>query len=173
MFRNNLVIFVILSLGFHSVWADKLNWHIPNGWKIGYQKHNMVELIQVNEKLDSWTKLITIQSFGGGENIPAPSVFIAGMSKLFKSSCEKTAFIPIKDGVQNGFPFSHQWIYCSKNKQNGFGEVYQIKVIRGETKINVIQVAWRMPAYSFESVPLEKEDVVKWTKYLISTSMSK
>ena len=161
-------IITILIFIFHSpfLFADeKLNWSIPDGWKVGHQEGNMIELIKESETIGSWTRLITFQQYEANEKTNGIA-WIKMMEQGFAKGCKEVELIPLRNGDQNGYEIAHAILSCTTNKSNGKGEIYQVKTIKGKTRFYVVQYAYRVPPFEKGSLPLEKEEVDKTINYI-------
>ncbi len=66
---------------------EKLNFVVPKGWGVAHQAQNdsgaILELISNNENLESWSRMVTIQTFKNPEQYE-PERFILSMVKFIK-----------------------------------------------------------------------------------------
>jgi hypothetical protein len=150
------------SLSFAS---EQLNWSTPDGWKVGSQQGNMIELLKNEESFENWTRLITVQQYQASEKTVGES-FVKLMAKNFEKSCAGVEMVPLKAGMQSGYEVFHAFLTCTKNKQNGKGEIYQIKTIKGKEKFFVVQYAYRVDPFQKGGLPLEQSEATSSIGYL-------
>jgi hypothetical protein len=167
--RMFLVVALFLSGSALSAEVDnkpeKLNFFVPKGWKIAHEAQEkdraILEIIPEKQTVESWTRMITVQTFGSPEKYQ-PESFINGMGELAKKACAGVALIPVRNGQQNGFSFSQKILLCTKNQATNNAETMDIKAIKGEESFYVVQVASRtdMPRDEMQYWALYLRDVV-------------
>jgi hypothetical protein len=143
--------------------SEQLNYFIPKGFKIAYQDDNqtrkLVEIISETESLDSWSRMVTIQTFS---NIKSdkydPEKYILELASLAKEQCGTVLVEPVTTDQQNGFAFSHKVITCEPNKKTGQSEIMNIKAIKGKKAFYVVQVTNR--------VAMDETEIRYWALYL-------
>ena len=135
-----------------SLMKEHANFFIPEGWKVGFKKGHMTELVPENEQVKSWTKLITYQHFTWVK-AHQMDAFIKRVSGGFYPHCREVRVELLKEGFQNGYPFKHISIACSKNNISGKGEFYQMKFIGGNTGVYVAQGAFRVEPFDIKIIP--------------------
>ncbi|GGY88980.1 hypothetical protein GCM10011613_37290 [Cellvibrio zantedeschiae] len=148
-----------------SLATEQLNWSSPEGWKVGSQQGNMIELLKNEESFENWTRLITLQQYQSSEKTVGES-FVKLMAKNFEKSCASVEMVPLKSGLQGGYEIFHAFLTCTTNKQNGKGEIYQIKTIKGKEKFFVVQYAYRVEPFQKGGLPLEQSEAANTIGYL-------
>ena len=140
------LLIAILVTGCASVEAsavnnESLNYAIPNGWQKAHsaedEQQSILEFIPEGQKLSSWDKMITVQSFSNPEKYH-PEKFILGMAKSAQSKCAKVKVKPVINSQQNGYEFSQKLIFCTYKGDAGH-EIFQIKAIKGREKFYTVQ----------------------------------
>ncbi|MDH5600197.1 MAG: hypothetical protein OEY78_02715 [Gammaproteobacteria bacterium] len=162
MKHTTLFLFTLFYIAFISTGhAEQLNFKIPKNYKIAFKKQNnnqsIIEFIRRSESLKNWTRMVTIQSFKYIKEYK-PEPFILNMAKLARRQCGTTQVFPVKNGKQNGYPFSHKVIVCDPNKFTKIPETMNIKAIKGKNKFYVAQVSNR--------VDIDEKEMKFWANYL-------
>jgi hypothetical protein len=141
--------------------AEKLNYFVPEGFKIIYQNKDanseIIEIISEAESLDNWSRMITIQTFSDSDNYD-PEKFILDISRVAEDQCGSVQVEPVTTARQNGFFFSHKVIMCSPNIKTNMAEILNIKAIKGEESFFVAQVINR--------VEIDENEMRYWAIYL-------
>ncbi len=141
--------------------TERLNFFVPKGWKIGHQAQGndqaIIEIIPEKETVQSWTRMITVQTFRNPEKYQ-PELFINGMGELAKKACEGATLIPVRNGEQNGYAFSQKILVCTNNRATKTNETMNIKAIKGGQSFYVVQVASRSA--------MPDEEMRYWAIYL-------
>jgi hypothetical protein len=139
-------------------------------WKIGSQSKRpnftMVEYIPKDQVIDDWHEMVTLQIFHNA-SFRLPQL-MAGMKASFetKQPCEQAQLLPIGAKKMNGYDTSMHMLMCTKNKQNGKGELTLMLGIQGRDAVYLVQRAWRGAPYTPDSIPLAKKDITAWTTFL-------
>ncbi len=70
---------------------DTLNFKTPDGWEVGNVEQTsdqlFLELVEDGEKVDNWTKLITVQQFRRGSGSPSPREFYEQIKARREERC--------------------------------------------------------------------------------------
>ncbi len=108
--------------------------NIPDGYKIDFQtkqgKMVMTEMVPVEESVENWTEMVTTQVFLGLTSA-TPAQFRALMAKQWIAACPGGSFAPVREGVENGYPFSVWLQLCPRNPSTGKPENTWFKAIKG------------------------------------------
>lgn len=141
--------------------AEKLNYFVPQGFKIIYQNKDkngeIIEIISAAESLDNWSRMITIQTFTDSDKYD-PEKFILAISRLAEDQCGRVQVEPVTTARQNGFFFSHKVIMCEPNIKTNMAEIMNIKAIKGEKSFFVARVINR--------VEIDENEMRYWAIYL-------
>ncbi len=106
MRRTFFVLFILSVISTASFAQDKteglkISWPDNFNWKVGSDQENdsqhLVELVLVNESIDDWTILATMQTLKGTVNVPIASVPAAMMSQAQKTAPDAKLTIFEKD----------------------------------------------------------------------------
>ena len=140
---------------------EKLNFVVPKGWGVAHQAQNdsgaILELISNNESLESWSRMVTIQTFKNPEQYE-PEKFILSMAELAKKQCANVEIHEVRNDFQNGHPFSQKVISCIGKNGTKSKETMNIKAIKGKDSFYVAQVSYK--------VGIDKKEAYYWAIYL-------
>ena len=145
--------------------AERLGWSMPEGWKVGYQKGNIIELVKKDESVQNWTRLITFQQYKSSEKTDG-NTLITHMEQGFSKDCKEVELIPFKNGFQGGYEIVHAILLCTTNKANGKGEIYQVKTLKGKEMFFVVQYAYRVEPFKTGEFPLEESEMKQTIDYV-------
>lgn len=127
--------------------GEVLNRAMPPGFKLGFQTTQggmvMEEWVPGDETVDTWTQMITLQTFSG---LPlAPNQMLAGWGERMIAACPGLTHGNIINGYANKYPTSILVLLCPNNPQTNKPENVIARVIRGREKLYMIQFAFRRP----------------------------
>ena len=154
----------------HAARADLENENLlttmPAGYKVDFQERKgnmlMTEMVPVNESVDNWTEMVTVQIFYGLKNV-TPEQFKKRMEGLWQGSCPNSASKAISQGAERGYPTGMWMLHCPLNAGSGKPENTWFKAIQGADSFYVVQKAYKFTP--------SKEHESKWTGYLQSISV--
>ena len=159
-----VVLFLILlvpCISMADLKDENLLCRVPNGYKVDFQnKQNKlitIEMVPVNESVNSWSEMVTVQIFLGLKNV-TPDQMKTRLEKLWMATCKDSAGATMKSGVENGYPFTLWLLNCPLNESTGKQEFTFFKAIQGNDSLYLVHKA-------FKSEPT-KEQMAIWIKYL-------
>lgn len=145
-----------------TVGDEHLPTPIPQGYVIGHRQDvgsmAITELVPEGESVENWTQMYTVLIVRNMKQDDAIAVYRAEMERGWKAACESTKVHSIREGVENGYPFSLWLQSCELNKSVGRPEVTFFKAIGGADALYVVQKAFRYDP--------SKDDVIAATQYL-------
>lgn len=145
---------------------ENLLQNVPNGYKIDYQnkEQNVItmEMVPEQQSVNNADEMVTTQIMLGLKNI-TPQKFQATMQKMWSEACQGSQFVTIKEGKENGYPFSFWLQGCPNNPETGKPEYTYFKAIQGNDSFYVVQKAFRFNP--------TKEQIVQWSQYLHSVEV--
>jgi hypothetical protein len=162
--RICLVIGAVFALA-NTASADLENENLlttmPPGYKVDFQQRKgnmlMTEMVPVNESVNNWTEMITVQIFYGLKNV-TPEQFKARMEGLWQGSCPNSTSKALAQGVERGYPTGMWVMSCPLNSGSGKPENTWFKAIQGADSFYVVQKAYKFTP--------SKEQESKWVGYL-------
>ncbi|MGB4811594.1 MAG: hypothetical protein WBP13_03805 [Methylophilaceae bacterium] len=130
------------------IFSQKIAFKLPLTWKTGSENRSdnsyMIELIPINENIESWQSLIVIQGFKGLAKNITPDKYIATTVENYKGVCGKDLIYEALDKtVIDGFSTQIAILGCAKLPNANTGEVSYWTVIQGSNDLYVIQKAVR------------------------------
>ena len=134
---------------------------MPQGYKVGFEQKKanaqITEMVPLNETVDGWTEMVTVQVFNGLKGV-TPGQFRERMVKLWSGACANAVAGPPTQAVENGYPIAFWMLSCPLNKDSGKPEITWFKAIQGHDSFYVVQKAFKFDP--------SKEQIVQWTHYL-------
>ncbi len=134
--------------------------NIPDGYKVDFQtkrgKLIMTEMVPREESVQNWTEMVTTQVFLGLTSA-TPAQFRTLMAKQWVTACPGGSFTPIRQGLENGYPFSLWLQLCPRNPSTGKPENTWLKAIKGNDSFYVVQKAFRFDP--------TREQITEWMHY--------
>lgn len=124
------------------------------------------EQIPADQKIDTYTDILTAQSFPQQKNTD-PSSFLRGMFSRVVSACDGVRVNGPKVQQENGYSIAYAQIYCGKQKGKQFGVNMFFKVIQGNESLYVIQREFRVPATKVPGQMTFDEDEMEQTVALM------
>ena len=126
--------------------TEMLGVDVPDEFEVGYQARNdtqqMIELVDPPETVETWTRLITLQSFFGAAQKESARTFYerwrAGMHRTCVGMTD-AVFV----GVVDGKPAIRGDLSCPKNPQTGKPENVSAVLVQGDANLMMAQVAFR------------------------------
>lgn len=141
---------------------ENLLMSVPNGYKIGFGKRQgnmqITEMVQHGEDVQSWTHMVTLQTFHGGVPQRTPIKFSKASEDSWKKVCRNAESHIISKGSENGYPFALWLQTCPLNPVTQKPEITMFKAIQGNDSFYVVQKAWKNEP--------GKDEIVNWTKYM-------
>jgi hypothetical protein len=141
-----LALILLCPSASHAVEKETLLAPMPEGFAIGFQgkKNNltMVEMVPSGETVEAWSRMVTVQIFHALKKQNADT-FAENMGKMWSNACPGSAVEKVKDGADNGFPYSLWQYLCPLNKSTQKPENVWIKVISGDDALYTVQYAYR------------------------------
>lgn len=172
MFSHPSRVLMTLSLIFlpylsaEALKDENLLQNIPKGYKIDYQVKQksliMMEMVPEKQSVNNWDEMVTTQIMLGLKNV-TPQTFQSSMEKMWSGACKNSQFATLKEGKENGYPFSLWVQVCPLNQTTGQPEITWFKAIQGNESFYVVQ-----KAFKFEPTD---EQVTQWTQYLRSVEV--
>jgi len=119
---------------------------IPNDFQAGYRDEQgpmiLAEYVPRGETVSMWSRMITVQVFRNLKKFD-PGQFAGGMKQSWLSACAGSEVQHVKDGQENGYPFSVWLFACPLNARTGKPENMFAKFIGGNDALYSIQYAYR------------------------------
>jgi len=143
--------------------AENLLILVPKGFMVGNRgtrpdlKLEVSEYVPTGETVESWSKMITQQTFFGRRNVD-PDLLPGSMRNGWKSACPGGDAQQIKKLQENGYAVSLWMFTCPMNPKTGKPENMWLKAISGADSLYDVQIAFR--------APLEKETIPSAMNYL-------
>ncbi len=126
---------------------EVLNRTMPPGFKPGFQTTQggmvMEEWVPADETVDTWTQMITLQTFSG--LAVAPNQMLQGWGDRMIGACPGLTHSNIVNGNANAYPTSMLFVSCPDNPQTHKPENIAARVIRGRDRLYMVQFAFRRP----------------------------
>jgi hypothetical protein len=128
---------------------------IPNDFQVGRQDEQgptiLAEYVPRGETVSAWSRMITVQVFRNLKRFD-PGQFGVGMKQTWLAACAGSEVQKVKDGQENGYPFSVWLFECPLNTKTGKPENMFAKFIAGNDALYSIQYAYRS-ALTKEVIP--------------------
>jgi hypothetical protein len=141
--------------------GETLPVNAPDGYKVVTQIRKgqiaTVEMLPAAESLDTWTEMLTMQTFFGLK-AATPSKFRELMETQWKKSCNVSESYKVAETVERGYPIAVWYLSCDRNVQSGKPELTWFKAVQGNDSFYVVQKAFR-----FEPT---NEQMKPWIEYL-------
>jgi hypothetical protein len=133
---------------------------MPDGFKVGFQQKNeamlISEMVPGAETVESWTQMVTVQIFF---NLKTPlDEYKAGVEKGWARACRGSSAHAVRQGEENGYPFSLWLLACPLNRTTGKPEYTWFKAMQGNDSLYLVQVA-------FKAKPTDAM-ITRWMEYL-------
>ena len=164
MYRNLSVFCFAASVALWSIarpQAETLLVNAPVGYKLVTQVRKgqvaTVEMLPTAENLDTWTEMLTIQTFFGLKSA-TPSRFRELMETQWKKACNVSESYKVAEAIERGYPIAVWYLSCDRNVQSGKPELTWFKAVQGSDSFYVVQKAFR-----FEPT---NEQMKPWIEYL-------
>lgn len=135
----------------------------PEEWKIGFQKETaqgtIIEYVRVNEEIETWTELFTVQAFPNLQQHTSVVEFAARVEGALKATCPVLNWNLIKTEEKEA---AYEW---SISGCEGFDDQYEtVKLIAGEMAMYSIH-------YASKKVPLSDEEKSTWKDIVDGTEL--
>jgi hypothetical protein len=133
----------------------------PPGYKVGFHDKKselqLTEWVPVDQTVDNWTEMLTIQVFYGLKT--TSEQFMRSLEQRWRGACPGAGEAqPIVSGVENGYA-SLVWILdCPQNPGTGQLELTWFKGIQGNDSFYVVQKAFKFNP--------NKQQIARWIGYL-------
>jgi len=119
---------------------------LPQGFKVGFNDSrngmNMQEWVPVNETVQNWTEMVTVQIFLNRADID-PVQFLATMEKQWATACKGSTATPAVAGKVNGYTSATRLFRCPLLASSGKPETTMMKAIKGNDSFYLVQRAVR------------------------------
>jgi len=119
---------------------------LPSGFKVGAQSNNgtlsAFEFVPNGETVNSWSQMVTVQIFHNLRDQNADGL-PESMKPKWLAACPGSKVGKIKDGTENGYPFSLWLFTCPSNPSTGRPENMFQKIISGSDSLYSVQYAYR------------------------------
>jgi hypothetical protein len=116
---------------------------MPQSFKMGFQSSQgamkMQEWVRLNETVDNWSELITVQIIYG-KNYD-PSQFLRAIGERWLTACPGSKPYSIYSGQTNGYKVSMTFLSCPLNSKSGKPEYTQFRAIQGKDSFYTVQWA--------------------------------
>jgi hypothetical protein len=138
---------------------------VPPGYKMDFKDRNfdrlINEMVPVDQTVDEWTEMVTVQIFYGLKT--TPEAFENKVADGWLKSCPGATTGLIVSGPENGYPAGVWILSCPRNPATGKPEITYTKVTAGNDSLYVVQKA-------FKFAP-SRDQTVQWMKYLCSVAV--
>jgi hypothetical protein len=122
---------------------------LPQGFKVGFSDSrngmNMQEWVPVNESVQNWTEMVTVQIFLNRKDLD-PAQFLANMEKQWATACTGSTATPTVTGKTNGYSSATRLFRCPLLASSGKPETTVMKAIKGNDSFYLVQRAVRAAA---------------------------
>ncbi|OFW97128.1 MAG: hypothetical protein A3D94_03585 [Alphaproteobacteria bacterium RIFCSPHIGHO2_12_FULL_66_14] len=119
---------------------------LPQGFKVGFNESrngmNMQEWVPVNETVQNWTEMVTVQIFLSRKDLD-PVRFLATMEKRWAGACKGSTATPAATGKTNGYASATTLLRCPLLGSSGKPETTMMKAIKGNDSFYLVQRAVR------------------------------
>jgi hypothetical protein len=119
---------------------------MPQGFKVGFNDSrngmNMQEWVPVNETVQNWSEMVTVQVFLNRRDLD-PAQFLATMEKRWAGACQGSTATPAVTGRTNGYASATTLLRCPLLASSGKPETTMIKAIKGNDSFYLVQRAVR------------------------------
>lgn len=147
------------------IFAQKIQFQLPLTWKHAFTDQSstsfMIEFIPINEDINSWTNLFSIQGFKNiGPDVLLES-FANKMANNYVKTCPKTVvYSKFGKGEIGGFETFQAILGCTKmpkdypsNLKKGMSEISFFTFIKGQENIYVTQKSYRSAGFDEGGIP--------------------
>jgi hypothetical protein len=121
---------------------------LPQGFIVATQSAHdgmeMQEWVRQNEKIDTWSELITVQILHGKHYEPAQ--FLRAIGGNWLTACPGSKPNTINNGKANGYKVSMLFLQCSLNPVSAKPETTLFRAIEGNDSFYIVQWAIRFDA---------------------------
>jgi hypothetical protein len=129
--------------------GENLLVNMPTGFKVGFQDSRngvkLVEWVPVNETVQNWTEMVTVQIFSKRSDID-PALFLRKVEENWLSACKGSTPVPTVTGKANGYDVSMVLLHCPLLPSTGKPETTMFRAIRGTDSFYLVQRAVRSVA---------------------------
>lgn len=129
--------------------------NIPKDFEVGSQSTQgpmtIAEYVRHGETVQAWSRMVTVQVFHNLKHFE-PAKFGAGIGQRWTAACPGSEAQRIKDGQENGYPFSLWLFTCPLNPATGKPENMFGKFVGGNDALYSVQYAYRS-ALTKEIIP--------------------
>jgi hypothetical protein len=138
---------------------------VPSGYKIDYQKKQgnvlMSEMVPVNETVNNWTEMVTVQIFYDLKI--APEQVRGKLEQGWAGSCPGSQTKLITQGVERSYP-SIMWVmFCPMNPSTKKPEKTWVRGIQGADSFYLVQKAYKFTP--------SQEQEAQWLGFLNGVSV--
>jgi hypothetical protein len=103
----------------------------------------IVEQVPDGESVERWTRMVTVQRFGGAAQRLSPQALLGNMVDGLATSCRGARTSPIEAVMVTGRPAARFRADCPNNPVTGLPETFVALAIAGAADLHVVQVAFR------------------------------
>jgi hypothetical protein len=129
--------------------GENLLVNMPTGFKVGYQDSRngvkLVEWIPVNETVQNWSEMVTVQIFFKRSDLD-PTLFLRKIEEQWLAACKGSTPVPTVTGKANGYDVSMVLLRCPLLPSTGKPETTMFRAIRGSDSFYLVQRAVRSVA---------------------------
>ncbi|HLZ74403.1 hypothetical protein [Phenylobacterium sp.] len=120
--------------------------NVPHDFQVGKQNQQgpmiIAEYVPHGETVQAWSRMITLQVFRNLKHFD-PAKFGGGLRQSWTSACPGAEVQDLKEGQENGYPFSLWLFTCPLNPATGKPENMFGKFIGGNDALYSVQYAYR------------------------------
>ena len=115
------------------------------GWQTQQDNLELFEYVPHGEKVEDWSRMITIQVFHGKPGADGSGVG-SKMAEIWERACTNGSGAEATSGTENGYGFA-VWSYdCPLNPESNKPETMFLKAMIGVDALYVVQYAYRAEA---------------------------
>lgn len=118
---------------------------LPSGFKLGFQtrqgKMIMMEYVPVDETVEDWSRMVTMQVFLGSGGAD-PRDFARSIAGMWTTGCPGATAREVHSADENGYPANLLRLTCPLNAATGKPENTWIKTMAGADALYVVQMAF-------------------------------
>jgi hypothetical protein len=136
----------ISSISLAQSMEETMIYSIPPGYRLGYStvhgNMHMSEFVPINESVDNWTEMVTLQTFIGMKNVDM-NRYRAIMNRQWTTACPVGNVSALGSGVQRGYPAAFMVMSCPLNLATQKPEITYFEVVQGNDNFYVVQKAFK------------------------------
>lgn len=146
---RTIIAFMSLALyaGAATAQAERVALPALPGFVVGHQLERggnaIVEHIPRGETVQAWTRMVTVQRFGGVASRISPQTLLQNMIRGLANGCPGARTSPIQPQAVSGRTAAQFRADCPRNPQTRLPETFIARAIAGQSDLHVVQVAFR------------------------------